>query len=273
MTDKTSKEFNKAIGRAIYDEINRVPDHDEDFDYEEELGVIARDYPNDFDARKKVLSEEKTGIFESNLKKRDALIDELSDITPELVEKTITRIDKIDLKIMEIIEWFIHWDVDKTDNMKSFKTYGSRNKHLTAADIPSKEVKKPINNISKRDALDLLQKLEDPDYAVKDEDKNHFSNKNFKSYRSDYLKDRNEEYFKNAFKTLQDNSRLSHEEFLSITNCPSEWYKPYYIRSFTYHCDNINGRFFQKCKGKKFKFDSQYRGSTPTEFITKFTLI
>ena len=175
MVDEKPKNYYEILGGAIKAAINEVPDHDEDFDHEDELSVISRDYPDDFERRKTELTLEKSALFKKLLVARNDNIDELSILAPELTETIVKRIDATDSQIIEIIRWFVIWDIDLSDDMKSFKTYKPLHKHLDSSDMPHKEVKMPITSISKSDALDLLQKLEDPDSTVKDEDKNHFN--------------------------------------------------------------------------------------------------
>lgn len=273
MVDKKPKNYYEILGGAIKAAINEVPDHDEDFDHEDELSVISRDYPDDFERRKTELNLEKSAIFKRLFDERNGYIDELSNLAPELTETIVKRINTADSQIIEIIKWFVIWSINLSDDMISFKTYKSLHKHLDSSDKPQKEVKMPITSISKSDAINLLRKLEDPEHTVTDEDESDFKKRNFTQYRSGYINKRNRKYYKEAFNELREQRRLSHDNFLSITNCPSVWYKPFFLRSFTYHCENKNGQFFLKCIEREFKSNSQLRRENSNEIIQAFTLV
>ncbi len=105
---------------------------------------------------------------------------------------------------------------------------------------------------TEREAFDLLQNLENNDYARTVREKEMMKGSTFPKWTSIFL-NKNDSIIKRfdlAFEELLTQGQLSHQKFYRMTKS-SKWFKKKYFGSFVYHCTHKNGRYFKQKREKK----------------------
>lgn len=121
------------------------------------------------------------------------------------------------------------------------------------------EIEKSKATLKSKDAFALLKNLEKENYVTTPEEVKIMDHPSFKRYRSEHIKRLVKDTFNSVFAELEKQTKMTHEKFFAITRPPAKWYKIRFIESFSFHCTNPQGVYFEKCKGKKFKKDSIFR--------------
>lgn len=186
---------------------------------------------------------------------------EISEI--EVRELYNRKINMILSDIDQIKKWYHYNDkllpgsIEYNEKKKMQKTLGKKVlKRLEK--IKEREERQGHRILHKRDAFELLKKMEIEDFKpTAYENNNIINHKSFNSYRSDYTKSKMQHFVTVARKILNDKV-LSLEKFYKICNCPdSDYYKNYYRRSFLDFWAKEYGEF------NKIKLGQRYKDGTP----------
>lgn len=180
-------------------------------------------------------------IFEWN-KRRLKLI-ELKNEEYSILSKRLENLLKFKNKFDH---WFVWQDVQNQimDNSQLVN-------QLKAPEEKILDIKVPL---TLKEANDLLKKLENPNYKIKEVDKDIINHKSFSNYKSKYINNHfSQEAFDVAFDELKDEGKLPYSKFVMLTNPPSKWFEEKFINSFINNCNHSNRRYYEKISNKKFK--------------------
>lgn len=145
-----------------------------------------------------------------------------------------------------VLEWTLKLDTEGIVGISEVKTKTDQvlldkdNKDISGID-------KPHTKLKKGEALDLLKRLENPNYPKTDSDKQILKHKSFTHWSSVYMKKYYPiKIFDDAYYELSQNKRLSISRFFQFTNPPSKWYEEKFLNIFIYHCNRAGDKYNNK---------------------------